>query len=273
MERSAESMSICIGGGGILNKRGAILHWILFGVLLAFGVFFLASKTGFISIQPKAEWQLNFLQQNYLEAEKWILKTNIIARAEGIEIAQELAQQGGFAVNTPSGCGTLENNNLWNKDDKNCFPDVSTAAVELAKSKLNSQFPGKTFSSVGFRDTFFYGKGPKESIGTKDAFYTFENSFYVNIGYSFSEYTQIKQEAQSLLALCKENTAACLKEKKPPHWHYRSCTSEPMIPADVTELVFCVESPAQYKINDKRVEYMLALDFTSENTEEPSIIS
>lgn len=247
-----------------MNKRGAILHWILFGVLLALGIFFLAGKTGFVSAQPKAEWQLNFLQHNYLEAEKWILKTNIIARAEGIEIAKELAQRGGFASDTPSECGTIENNNLWNKGEQNCFPDVSAAAVELAKSKLNSQFPGKTFAVIGFKDTFFYGKGPKESIGTKDAFYTFENSFYVNIGYSFSDYHQIKQEAQSLLTLCKENTAACLVEKKPKHWHYLSCRNEPAIPTNAQEIVFCVESPAQYKIDGKTVEYSFALDFSSE---------
>lgn len=273
MERNAENMPICARGGGIVNKRGAILHWILFGVLLAFGVFFLASKTEFISIQPKAEWQLNFLQQNYLEAEKWILKTNIIARAEGIEIARELAQQGGFAAAVPSECGTVENNNLWNKGEENCFPDVSAAAVELARSKLNSQFPGKTFTAMGFKDTFFYGKGPKESIGTKDAFYTFENSFYVNIGYSFSEYNQIQQEAQSLLAICTENIAACLTEKKPAHWHYRSCTDEPEIPTDATEMVFCVESPGEYKIDGKRVEYMLALDFASESIGEVPNVS
>ncbi len=236
------------------------MHWILFGVLVALGIFFFAGKAGFVSTQPKAAWQLDFLQHNYLEAEKWILKTNIVAREVGIEIAQELAQQGGFTADTPSDCGAIDDINLWNKKGKTCFPDVSSAAIELAAAKLN-QLSGKTFSSIGFKDTFFYGKSGKESIGTPDARYTFENSFYVNIGYSFSEYNQIKQEAQSLLAICTENMAACLTEKKPKHWHYLSCTNEPVIPADAHEIVFCVESPGNYKIKEKKVEYVLALDF------------
>ena len=254
-----------------MNKKGAIMHWILFGVLLALGIFFMGSKAGFVSVQPTASWQLDFLQHNYLEAEKWILKTNIVARGVGTEIAQELAQHGGYKAAAPSDCGTIENINFWNKGEKNCFPDVSSAAVELAVAKLN-QLSGKTFSSVGFKDTFFYGKSGKESIGTTDARYIFENSFYVNIGYSFSEYNQIKQEAQSLLAICTENVAACLKEKKPKHWHYLSCTNEPAIPADAQEIVFCVESPGKYKIHDEGVEYHFALDF-SEETEESANIS
>ncbi len=244
----------------MMNKRGAILHWIFFGVLLAIGIFLFAGKSGYVTAGPKAAWQLDFLQHNYLEAEKEILKTTIIGRQVGVDLAQELAQHGGFKKNEAPACGAVDSINLWNRGQQNCFPDVDKAISELAAAKLESQMPGKIFE-VGYSNTFFYGKGPEQTIRTQYARYTFDNSFYVNLGYSFSEYNQIKQEAQFLLLQCSEKVALCVSEKKPAHWHYLSCTSEAVIPADITEMVFCVESPQGYKINGEVVEYYFGLDF------------
>lgn len=260
MERRAKIMSIHTGSDANMNKRGAILHWILFGVLLALGIFLFADKTGFVSTEPVASWQLDFLTYNYLEAEKQILKTSSIAQPIGSSIALQLAGGGGFAH--PSACGQIEGINVWNTKDQTCFPDEITAAQELATATLTTQMPGKKFSSLGFASTFFYGKGEKETIRTPYARYTFDNSFYVDIGYYFDEYYQIKQEAQSLLVWCKgENAAACVTEKKPAHWHYQSCDADVPIPEGTTEMVFCVQSPVKAKVNGELVRYHFGLDF------------
>ena len=237
-----------------MNKRGAILHWILFGIVGAIALFYTLTADIDTNIAVKGTWPLSFLKDNYYPAQRESLLLQLKAADLGKTTALELAAQGGFDPEEESECGSVNATLLWNKKGVICFPDET----EKARQLLQRAMPGFEFS---FEKDFLIGKGATKNISSGTGIYFYREEFAADIGYSFSEYNQIKQEAQALLMLCAENTAACLSEKKPAHWHYLSCTSEAAIPADITEMAFCVESPGGYKINNKLVEYSFALDF------------
>lgn len=237
-----------------MNKRGALLHWILFGIIGAMALFYTLTADVDTNVAAKGAWSLSFLEQNYYPAQKESLLLQLKAANLGKIAAEELAAHGGFNSPEESECGYIDAVPLWNKAGVICFPD----AIENAQQLLQPQMPG---FELNFDKNFFIGKGVIKNIHSDMGTYFYREDFVVDLGYSFSDYNQIKQEAQSLLAICTENIAACLTEKKPKHWHYLSCQNEPTIPTNVKELVFCVESPAQYKIDGKMVEYKFGLDF------------
>lgn len=239
-----------------MNKKGALLHWILFGIVGAIALFYALTANIETNVASKGAWSLSFLENNYYPAQRELLLLQLQAAERGKVVAEELAANGGFDPREESECGSINAAPLWNRADTLCFPNE----VANARQLLQSAMPGFEFS---FEQNFLIGKGAKKSSTSSSGTYFYREEFVADLGYFFDEYNQIKQEAQTLLAICAQNTVACLTEKKPAPWHYWSCSNEPAVPADVTELVFCVESPGKYKINDKKVEYSFALDFSS----------
>ena len=210
-------------------------------------------------MEPKGIWQLDFLSENYLAAEKKLLDLSITGKKAGLQTAEELAEQGGYLPGTESSCGKLTNFQFWNKAEKYCFPDVTQNAAALGKAKLIVA-TGKTFSEVGYDKTLFYGTAGKETIRTKYAHYTYDNAFSVNVGYSFDEYDTLFQETMMLLSQCRGKDLACITNNKPEGWHFDSC-SNAMVPGAGTEFAFCVESPSGMMVEGRKLEYQFALDF------------
>lgn len=248
-----------------MNKKGAIIYWILFGIVGAIALFYTLTADIDTNVAAKGTWPLSFLKDNYHPAQRELLVLQLKAADLGKITAVELAAHGGIDPQQESACGSVNATPLWNKAKAICFPHE----IENAQKLLSSAMRGFEFD---FEKNFLIGKGAVKKISSTTGTYFYREEFVVDLGYSFDEYNQIKQEAQSLLAICTENVAACLTEKKPAHWHYLSCTSEAVIPADTPEIVFCVESPSKAKINGELVQYHFALDF-SEGTEEPANIS
>lgn len=241
------------------SKSGEMFHWIvIIGLPLAFITFFLAGGVK-VQVESKGTWQFDFLYNNYLAAEKELLKTSIIGKQAGIETAQELAALGGNLPGIIPSCGELNGVTFWNKADTFCFPDIKKNVESLGKAKLNVA-TGKIFSKVGYENTVFYGIGGKETITTKYAHYTYDNSFSVDIGYSFDEYGQLFQEATTLVNQCRGKDIECIKSNKLSHWHFESCAAE-IVPTSGTEFSFCVDSPSNTEIDGNKLEYKLALDF------------
>jgi len=247
-----------------MNKKGAIIYWILFGIVGAIALFYTLTADIDTNVAAKGTWSLSFLKDNYHPAQRELLVLQLKAADLGKITAVELAAHGGIDPQQESACGSVNATPLWNKAKAICFPHE----IENAQKLLSSAMLGFEFD---FEKNFLIGKGAAKNISSNTGAYFYREEFAADLSYSFSEYHQIKQEAQALLILCAENTAACLKEKKPAHWHYLSCTSEAVIPADTSEIVFCVESPVKAKINGEPVQYYFALDFSPEDAAEPNI--
>lgn len=247
----------------ISAKKGAIFHWIvIIGLPIALITFLLAGGAK-VQVQPKGTWQLDFLQNNYLKAEQQLLQTSITGKRAGWDVAEELANNGGHLPGINTACGKHDGVNLWNTPQQWCFPLIKENVERSAQQKLSQTMPGNTFSKVGYDNTVFYGVGGEETIVTKYARYTFNDSFSVNIGYSFEEYQQLFQEATTMIQKCggKGDAFNCVITAKPAHWHFQSCTQENVPEPNSNKMSFCIESPGKYVLQSSPLHYIVALDF------------
>src|SRR3989344_1943545 len=128
-----------------MNKKATMIHWIILGVLIALGVFFLASK-----------WS----------------NVGIVAREIVSEIALKLASQSGFIEDSPcgkvSGSGPVLDYNLWNKAEENCFPDIIKNVAELADQKFKEKLPQKEYSDFKFKNNFFLATGKNQATRSEE---------------------------------------------------------------------------------------------------------
>lgn len=248
-----------------------MFHWIFLGLLLALIIFLLVGKVGFIEPEVKGQWPIDFLTRNYLEAEKDLLKTDIIAKNIGINILAELTSNGGFKESKKSDCGQVNNINLWNKPDRLCFPEVMKNVQELAGEKLKAEMPQNSFTEIGFTENTFWGKGNQQEIVSDQAKYIYDANFAINLGYSINEFNLVKVDAVKLLRKCSDiaDLKQCLDNNKLTNWKYTSCDAE-AFPQNTKQISFCVESPNQAILPKKvglavawePVRYRFALDFT-----------
>lgn len=248
-----------------MNKKATYFHWIaLFGILGALGLFFWSGGLE-VFVKPKGTWQMHFLNDIYLEAEKEQLKYDLIAEKIGMETIKELVNNGGYEENSVSGCGKVYGVNLWNTPVKVCFPSAEDAAGKLADKKLRETLPQKSFTDVKFSGNLFVGKGDRAKIITDDAKYSYDTGFAVFLSYSFDEYKQLKLDSAVLISTCwnSQDLKSCLDKNK-GSWKYASCEQEAgqeIFQEDSRKVPFCVEKSG--------VQHKFALDF---NALTPSLV-
>ena len=149
-----------------MNKKAALFHWIIFGLLAGFAVVLFFSKITNVGIEIKGQWQTDFLKDNYLKAEKVILENEIVAKNIASEIALDVASNGGFSPGTASSCGQVQNANVWYKEGTWCLPDVDKAVSALSKQKFTQRLAQRPFSNLTYIGTFFLAEGTKETISS-----------------------------------------------------------------------------------------------------------
>jgi hypothetical protein len=238
----------------MMNKRGAVFHWIIFGILIALAIILSSSKTGFVTTELKGQWPIDFMRVNYFEAQKENFKVTITAKEVGKITAIELGQNGGFASGDISDCGKHQGKNLWNKQGQFCYPDIEDNFSKEAKKQFDKK--GVKITMVNFSGTDFIGIGEEHIIDNAAGKYTYKDSFIINIDYDFSEYDYIFQQASSLLAECrgKPDLSICLQ--LPANWYVGKCKQSEAITE--RKVAFCVLGSERLK-----VEHHFALDFTS----------
>jgi len=238
------------------------MHLVLLGLLIGMGTVFLLGGLFNLGGDVKGQWQLDFLKNNYLEAEKELLKNDIIIKQVGIETAKELAANGGYLPGTESSCGKKGDVQIWFKEGRWCFLGIKGIVADLVKIKLNQKMPANKYSDISFNGPFLTGKGEKVAISRELATYIFDTSFSVYLGYSFEEYEKIQEEGLRLVSSChgQENLKECLDNAKLNYWKYGSCDNEEF--SDSKMIPFCISSPSLYYINNEIVSYGVAFDFS-----------
>ena len=88
-----------------MNKKAMIFHWILFGFLIALGVFFVLSFKEEIKLLPKGQWQVDFLNNYYYAAEKDLINQDLLVKQTAGETIFQIALNGGFHNKIP--CNSL----------------------------------------------------------------------------------------------------------------------------------------------------------------------
>jgi hypothetical protein len=258
------------GGLPAMNKKGSVIHWIIFGILAGFGIFFvLRVDTDIEGVTGK--WQADFLEDYYLEAEKDLLVRDQAAKFAGWQTVLELGEKGGFVEGS---CESMEDYSLWNGPEGWCvfLPDIKEVFSMKVKEKL------KIYSEIKTEGKDLIGKGNKETIMSpyvpKSSLvvvpyvkYIYDTSFRVDLGYDFDEYEEILGEAQDLVSECKDNTVLeeCIGQEMKSHWKLKDCNDEEYW-EEGRKVLFCVESKSKV-INSEGelvlVEYRLALDFNN----------
>ncbi|MBU0727480.1 hypothetical protein KKA95_02240, partial [Patescibacteria group bacterium] len=255
-----------------MNKKGTLMYLIFLGLLIAIGALFLLRDEIEIEIKVKGEWQVDFLKENYFEAQKDLLRIDIVAKNIGTEIAFTLANKGGFTQN--SECGQTNDLNLWNNQQQWCLPTITENVITLSQEKFPSRLPNLIFSEYGFNENLFWGKGEKATIVSEQGTYIYDTSFAVNLGYSFEEYLTLQTRAQRLVSRCRNDNDlhTCLNQEKPDYWKYTSCTEE-QFSEDNRKVPFCVQSPnlavlpvGTFLTIPTPITYPFALDFTPTTT-------
>jgi len=203
-----------------LNKKAALVHLTIFGVLIAIAVFFFAVMDSPIDLEKKGEWHIDFLENNFLEAEKDKLRTEAIAKNVALEAAEETAKYGGFSDKEESSCGLVDGFNLWNLADKWCYPDVQKSVARIAEEKFTKRIPGKSFTEFGINGSRFFAQGKKVSITSDVGEYIYDSSFLVEGVYSFDQYDQLFNNAKKLVENCRNRNDldSCLEDNILDDW-------------------------------------------------------
>jgi hypothetical protein len=270
-----------------MNKKGMLFHIIVFGIVLAVGLFFYISATSVLEDnQHKAEWQLEF-SAFYQDAKITLLSRESLFRFVAWQSIQGLAENGGYN-NTVNGCGKFDDRSLWNKKEDYCFSNVkehftnlfekniglkeqeffregSRAIVQDFYSTINKNptelqyhqklitvFPKIDYEYI-YQNETFYGittSKVKFSDVEEKMKYLIEPSFSINLGYNIEEeYYMLAQDATRLLHACRNviTLKDCLEEKKEADWHFTNCDSDTYI-SDNRKVKFCAQSPSNAKI-------------------------
>ncbi|MDP3734672.1 MAG: hypothetical protein Q8R37_05575 [Nanoarchaeota archaeon] len=237
----------------MFSTRGAIFHWIIFGIVAALGLFFLLTNSFAPSLGTRGEWHLDFLYDAVYAAEIDLLALDQDARDFGQDTALQLAQNGGFRGN--SSCGQDQQYQLWNDPNQWCIHNVK----EIVTTLYQQHFLPRDFEIL-FLNNSIAGKSGRKQINASSNYiqmYTYNYDFTVDIGYNFNEYVLLEQEARALVALCRndDNLSNCL-EQKPSSW----TLCEPEISS--ATVAFCVPSPVDAVVNNNPIRYQFALDFS-----------
>ncbi|MBU0457716.1 MAG: hypothetical protein KKD75_06245 [Nanoarchaeota archaeon] len=257
----------------MMNKKAALFHWIIFGVLAALGIFLVTISDIDTGSRIKGEWQLNFLDNYYLEAEKDLLYIDQAAKIVVWQTVLESAGNGGFI--TEGSCGNISSYNLWNELNRwnECLPDINKTISLKVKEGLAESLPNREYDDIKIDGNGIIGKGKKSSIlSTSGKFvnYTYDTNFKVDLGFNIkTDYNILRIEAVQLVDNCRnfDDLERCIKEKKKNNWKFKNCGVEEYR-EDGKKVIFCVESPQQAKIYNNTMvlvplRYKFALDFSS----------
>ncbi len=204
-----------------MNKKGALFHWILLGILVSLGIFFVFFSSGNTFVPVKGVWHASFLQDVYLEAEKEVFVLSLDVKQAGEQFLREQA-----AAGYASACGQETSFPLWNVQETWCPLD---GREELERS-LQQTFPHLTLTAD---DSFISAHGnPVKKQGDTDFYATYEYSpsFTVQMRQDVHELSKIQGEALALLEQCRlrKDVDVCIPELH-PDW---SC------PADFRKVLY-----------------------------------
>ncbi|MBI4983560.1 hypothetical protein HZC32_02850 [Candidatus Woesearchaeota archaeon] len=260
-----------------MNKHATVLHWIVFGVLAAFGIFFVASYD-IQTIEPRGIWHLSYVNA-FQEAEKNLLIIDQKVKS-ALESTELNLQKSVFSQDL--GCGMYQNAALLNKNGHFCPLKLEEKLTEGLTKKLAEE-------KIWGYDSFFIdgeyvvgksvvGKGSKnkitianEVIPTKPKSTLFASyqvyliePFYLEYNYnpsfrikanSLNWYGSLQNEAINLVLKCQNEAELknCLDKNKKSNWKYTSCEQE-KYSFESRKIFFCLASE-KGKLN-------FALDFS-----------
>ncbi len=207
------------------SKKGAVFHWILLGLLVSLGVFFVNFSPDIVFSQVQGEWQLPVLEKS-LEAQKEQAALEHQAKLTGWQTALSLSEKGG--VLEDNSCTSAVSYPLWNLNNQYCWPNVRENFELLVGSGLKTALPEKEFNELTLKENYLLGDGPEIILSSEKLKYSYNPSFKVPISYKITEFEKVLLDAEKVVKKCKgaDNLNDCLDENKPTNWYDNICPSE-----------------------------------------------
>ena len=239
-----------------MNRRGAVLHWVLFGVMAALGLFLL--QTGlFTGLGGESDgvWAYNFLEQVYYPAEEQQLAEQAAIHLQLQKAVSELTLKGGTTEKL--NCGDLGSETIfWNKGEEWCYPDFVNGVEETFSLKLKQE--RVPYSSLERKDYTFIVENGVGSVEKEKMKYSYPASFQLDFSGAVKELQQVIGEAQRLVQVCSQEkkVQGCIAREQKENWKSGACGQEKAIPAAERKSAFCVIG--------KEARYQFALDFTAQ---------
>jgi len=253
------------------SKKAMLLYYIVIpGFIVGLITFYIAHATyAPLKTDYLGEKQVALIKTSQ-EANKYLIFIDQSVKLSADESIQNLAEKGGFTLRSP--CGTVDEYNLWNYKNVECYPDYKkelSAELNIILNNYLQKLPSEEFVEANQRLSF-YPKIPSvnynffltdsQIIGIaskriqinlylgelKVGQYNVYPSFNVNKGLNIEEFTTIETEAKELIQECNGNTELqpCITQNKPENWRI-TCKDEKS---------FCFEV-------EKQTIYNFALNF------------
>jgi len=216
------------------GKKGAvILYGVIAGFLLGIALAFTSDVKTTKDFDIIGDISLMLIETSK-EAEQILFYIDKSAEFSAYQAMYDLARNGGCNEKDEYLGYTLWNTNK-NADDNRCFPGRESAKANFLKLfsiNLNNFFSKNQLIKVTIANYNLNFKGDdllgiatktiKIPIDKNDGKseprgeYSIIPSFKVNLGYDFSDYNKLKNNAQELIELCKDkNFELCVRNNKP----------------------------------------------------------
>lgn len=241
-----------------MNKRGAVLHWIVLGAFAALGLFFVLTSNVFIPSNITGASAFNLLYHGFFEAELDAVDLQVEAQQAVLQATQDITQRGGFAAFSPY--GGIEGLQLLNKGDEWPDPQLEEGLRQLVERQLNAPRSLEEQLQVTLQEGIIQGKQPHTiDLGTGQ-YYRSPLFFSLEVHEFLQAQVKVREQAKALVQRCgaQRDLTTCLRTL-PENWHYRFCEKGSPLPASFPnrKVPFCVDW--------KGFPFQFALDIISDS--------
>ena len=238
----------------IKSKKGTVVYWtVVFGILVALTVYLLLTPRVVETKGYKGEIPVSLVKASQI-AETKMIYFDLAAKYSAEKAVLALAEMGGFYYMSP--CGAVKEHNLWNNETATCiYPkdkiieeaqknfflfvkdnmrDYSAKALfkntreDLTKeSEIYMDYNGKNEIDydLSIKDTTLIGLTDDVLYfavfisGIAPTYYA-NPDFNIDIGYNFSDYEVLREQADELVIACRHNATLsdCINASKEPDW-------------------------------------------------------
>src|SRR3989344_3774318 len=229
-----------------MNRKGSIMHWMVFGILAAIGLFIILTNGLAVSQQKVGPRELVFYYDGFITSQLNQIDWENAGKEVFLQSVQEISANGGFPIESSNHEGIEKN--VWNKDGQwtniNLAENVKTNFDLKLRSWLNEEnleytaqgikanYKPTSLDNIDFKDTSLVVKSKSKislnKVQNNEQYYAYDSSFVLPAEEFFTFFSKTQQEAVKLVDKCSpENSLAdCLKKEMPANWDYGSCTSK-----------------------------------------------
>ena len=221
-----------------MNKKASLIHWTLFGILAAAGMFAVLQADIDTGQHVKGGWAMGFYD-GVLEAERELIILEQDARVAATQVSKKI---GAVALASDLGCGQYKGFALLNSKKNFCNIDLSEFNEQF-KNKIkplgdyeikseNGYVAGKSLKNkeVKTNPTSIIWLSTDQSRMLIRQFkftYFYAPSFRIPLGGFASDFKEIKQQAQVLVNSCRDvkDLKSCLNSQL-LEWKFGRCGNE-----------------------------------------------